>query len=277
MRPKYCYIICTTPRSGSSLLCDILRATHLAGQPNEYFFHGTYPQFFKQFEVSTFPDYLQKVLLTTSTPNGVFGAKFMTYYFFDFIERIQRLPAYQTNTHTTSELLARVFPNLKYIWLTRRDKVRQAVSYAKAIQTDVWHVYGNNPGPAQQAIQLREDVVKDLMHGITLQETAWQEYFSQSNITPLTLVYEDFNQSLEPTARLILNYLGVDIPKNWTIEDIKKGTRLANQDSDNFVQSYREMYKDAWFTWQESSRKTSHRWTVKLKKIRAKILTALKL
>jgi hypothetical protein len=31
------YLICTTPRSGSNFLCEVLRGTGVAGQPDEYF------------------------------------------------------------------------------------------------------------------------------------------------------------------------------------------------------------------------------------------------
>lgn len=31
------YLICATPRSGTNLLCEVLRATGIAGQPDDYF------------------------------------------------------------------------------------------------------------------------------------------------------------------------------------------------------------------------------------------------
>ena len=36
------------------------------------------------------------------------------------------------------ELLARAFPGLRYVQITREDKVRQAVSLWKAVQTQAW-------------------------------------------------------------------------------------------------------------------------------------------
>ena len=35
--PTVSYLICSTPRTGSSLLCDALTATGVAGRPEEYF------------------------------------------------------------------------------------------------------------------------------------------------------------------------------------------------------------------------------------------------
>src|SRR3954447_21071418 len=37
LRPAVSYLLCSTPRTGSSLLCDALRATGVAGRPEEYF------------------------------------------------------------------------------------------------------------------------------------------------------------------------------------------------------------------------------------------------
>ena len=35
--PHVSYMVCALPRSGSSLLCDVLARTELAGAPTEYF------------------------------------------------------------------------------------------------------------------------------------------------------------------------------------------------------------------------------------------------
>ena len=37
MQPTLSYMICATPRSGSTLLCKALQNTGLAGKPDEYF------------------------------------------------------------------------------------------------------------------------------------------------------------------------------------------------------------------------------------------------
>ena len=37
MKPTRSYIVCATPRSGSTLVCKALRDTGVAGRPEEYF------------------------------------------------------------------------------------------------------------------------------------------------------------------------------------------------------------------------------------------------
>ena len=40
MLPHTCYLVCTTHRTGSVLLCEALRDTQLAGAPDEYLWNG---------------------------------------------------------------------------------------------------------------------------------------------------------------------------------------------------------------------------------------------
>ena len=37
MAPTHTYLICATQRSGSTLLCELLKQTGVAGRPEEYF------------------------------------------------------------------------------------------------------------------------------------------------------------------------------------------------------------------------------------------------
>lgn len=40
MAKFHSYVICTSPRSGSTLLCNMLAATGVAGKPKSYFHQG---------------------------------------------------------------------------------------------------------------------------------------------------------------------------------------------------------------------------------------------
>ena len=107
------YLICATPRSGSTLLCDLLTATGVAGRPEEYFqllpitgrarhpreylapvWEGEIaailgerspvddePTQLEQRGAATFDEYLERIRAIATTPNGVFGAKVMWGYF----------------------------------------------------------------------------------------------------------------------------------------------------------------------------------------------------
>src|ERR1700730_3110376 len=162
--PTCSYLVCATPRSGSTLLCEALTNTGLAGRPKEYFealkASGQPRQpkeYFTELEdpelarildevpqlvspphsiTTDYPIYLTRVLEEGTTPNGVFGAKMMWGYFGDFLAHLHDIPTY--GQMRVPELLATIFPNLHYLLVTRMDKVRQAVSLWRAIQTWTW-------------------------------------------------------------------------------------------------------------------------------------------
>jgi hypothetical protein len=48
-------------------------------------------------------------------------------------------PAAPVDAMSPVDLLGTMFPNPCFIWLTRRDKLRQAISTVNAVRTGVWH------------------------------------------------------------------------------------------------------------------------------------------
>jgi LPS sulfotransferase NodH len=47
-----CYLLCGTPRTGSTLLCNLLASTGVAGRPESYFREPDEPMWAKRFGVS---------------------------------------------------------------------------------------------------------------------------------------------------------------------------------------------------------------------------------
>ena len=71
-----------------------------------------------------------------TTPNGVFGGKVMWGYFNGFVDRCAG--SSRERGDRDARRARRVFPDLHYVWVTREDKVGQAISLWKAIQTWTW-------------------------------------------------------------------------------------------------------------------------------------------
>jgi LPS sulfotransferase NodH len=188
MRTRVSYFICTTVRSGSNLLCEILRGSGLAGCPDEYFYSAFYPRLFARYGADSFESYVPRVLETTTSENGVFGAKMMASYFFhQFAAEVRQLPIAGEPGRTTAELLARAFPGLRYIWLTRRDKVRQAISHLRAAQTGVWHSAElDGSGAAGSEASYSYEGLANAILSDAAGNAEWQQYFSDSAIVPLS-------------------------------------------------------------------------------------------
>ena len=80
--------------------------------------------------------YLEWAIEAGTTPNGVFGAKLMWGYLGDFVSLLRNVPDYRDLP--LAELLPAVFPDLTFVRVVRANKVRQAVSLWKAVQTATW-------------------------------------------------------------------------------------------------------------------------------------------
>src|SRR6266540_22252 len=215
MRPHISYIICAVQRSGSFLLCEALKNTGLAGFPEEYFLPGQGwedGEWARQNGVITRSDYLRLVLDKGTSPNGVFGTKVMWNYFHTMLTSFQELPEYKDLSGP--QLMASLFPNVHYIWIVRRDKLRQAVSWAKAGQTDVyaWHT-GETLTPKREPM-FDFEFINQLYNLILDGEAGWQNFFKASEVQPIKVEYEELVEAYEPTALRVLDYLHVSYPKN---------------------------------------------------------------
>ena len=238
MQPQLSYLICATPRTGSTLLCESLMNTGLAGYPEEYFSPDAEDTFHRSLGVSTFKPFLEKVLEEKTTPNGVFGAKVKMPEFFPyFIRKLKETDA-EAESLSDADLLSQTFPNLHYVWITRRSKVRQAVSLLKAIQTSVWKTRSVKPQKTpQEPLQYVFDGIDLLVQRIVTHEAIWQEFFDRYDIRPFMVVYEDFVNDYEGTARRILDYLGVRVTG-----DLRGGQRVLMRQADGLSDEWVERY-----------------------------------
>ena len=158
-------------------------------------------------------------------------------YVEDVVDVIERLPEHKGADVSVAELFARAFPNLHYVWLTRRNKLRQAVSHVRATQTGVWikdQQPGDSPtkGPEFDLAALDRAVQETVM-----QEAAWQEMMSGAGISPVVVVYEDFVTSIQETVKSILEFLGVSTPSELDLSGINM-QKQADELSDEWVERY---------------------------------------
>src|SRR2546426_4638275 len=180
MTIKLAYWICTTPRTGGQLLGQLLRATGLVGRPEEYFWPENEPVYQQLWQVSSYPDYLRHALTAGTTPNGVFGAKMDASVSLSHFERqLRSLSPFSEPSHTFHSILTSLFPNLQFIWLTRRNKVRQAVSWWKAMQSNEWARTKGDRTTPEQPLHYNFAAIDHLVNESLLREAAWQAYFSE--------------------------------------------------------------------------------------------------
>src|SRR5581483_9142388 len=238
------------------LLCESLINTNLAGCPTEYFGPAQTRAFLKEGNAPDYATCLARIMEEGTTPNGVFGAKIIWQFLENFVDHLRDIPGYEKLP--VPQLLSTVFPHLSYIWITRRDKVRQAISYWKALQTNRWIGFEDWQPPEQIMVQKRAlaenrkprrsqkeaifdfKTIERLRRGIEEDEVEMQHYFTACGVQPFKVVYEDFVNSYEETAFQILNYLQIPItgPLAFGERKLKKQT---NEQSEEWVQRYYEM------------------------------------
>lgn len=236
------YWLCTSPRSGSSALGDALARTGVTGRPTEYFNHRFWPELLERFNVDPTENafvttYLRALAKETATPNGVFGVKVMldrdVRPFFEGLREVH-------GSLSDAQLLRATFADLRFVYLTRRDKVRQAVSFMRAQQTGVWERYNGEAKPETPRLEFDFAALNQTVHDLTLCEARWQYLFSALGVAPYTVVYEDYVPRPEAAVREILDFLGLEPPADWSLSELPM-QRLADEVSDAWVERYLEV------------------------------------
>ena len=247
MKPPISYVICASPRSGCHLLGEALQNTGLAGVPDEYFIcddegrmeneQGNIAQIYGQ---KTLDEFRDLVLQLGSTPNGVFGITIMGNYLDKVLRNFQMLPQYQgLEAH---ELFDELLCKPKYVWLTRRNKARQAVSWAKAAQTGVWSRSKGEAIAPQQKPEFDFAHIKYHYELILKAEDVWADFFRTSGIVPFKVVYEELVEAYEQTALSILDYLEIPYPPDLAFGE-RKLQRQANRLNDKWAARFNRMQK----------------------------------
>ena len=248
MYPRRSYIIYAPQRSGSSLLCEALRATGVAGRPGEYFTSPHAQGYSRRWNIPLCDgtdhlgeNYFQRIY-DTATPNGMFGVKLLWQEFSYCIEQIRKL---EGNEHLSiPELLSKAFPHHQSIWITRDDKVRQAISWWRAAKTSIWRKPKGVPGrESNQHLDFDFHQVDISYQKLVKSEAQMQTYFYIFGIEPLHVVYEDFIDAYEETTLKILDYLHLSPPKNLTLGEPKL-QKQADEQTEKWVQQYYQMKQE---------------------------------
>src|SRR6201996_2926283 len=251
------YLVLASQRSGSTLLVESLRATGVAGEPQEFFQYlpatSQAPQPREWFadvgddsilalldplDVGTpdlapaeiWRDYIRTV---GRTPNGIWGGKLMWNQTPLLLKRAQNLP-----NRSGDSLLAAIRDVVGeqplLIHIHRPDVVSQAVSFWRAVQTRVWR---GRPDPVRDARATYH--AGAIAHVITMlrgQEEGWRKWVAEENVPPLEIPYPVLWRNLTQVVGDILEELGLD--RRLAPEPVLE--RQADKRSDEWVDRYRE-------------------------------------
>jgi len=227
------YLICAVPRTGSWLLCHGMEQSGVAGVPAEYFWRGDMVVWAERWGTSTFAEYVE-AFRRTATPNGILGAKLMWGYFDDFLARSRSIEAWAELDDDA--VLDAVFGDLRFLWIRRRDKVRQGISWWRAEVTGEWARTASTE-PSQPPPRLDLAAVKNLVEVADAHDRAWAEYFASRSITPWTVFYEDLITDVTGHVREALAYIAAAPPTGFTVSPTLQ--RQADDTTARWVEEYR--------------------------------------
>lgn len=231
--PQYSsYVICATPRSGSTLLCEMLHSSGIAGRPNSFFRPQSILEWADHWGVDRtnsiddkdFDERYLAALLQEGTNNtGVFGLRLMWDSVGEAITRLSRVNGGPADL--VAQFEAAFGPTL-YIHLSRQDKLAQAISRVRAEQSGLWHLAAD--GSVYEGTATPQPTIYDAARITALlderksDDAAWEAFFASHRIEPIRLVYETMTANPQLALASILGALGLDA-------DVAKGVSVGTR------------------------------------------------
>jgi LPS sulfotransferase NodH len=228
------FFICAVPRTGSSLLCDLLQSTGVAGNPIEYAAQDEEMTWRHRRGFGDHRDYfLHYAHRLCVTSNGVFSAKMMFEQMISFVSDLKRYKSIDAGAMIDTIDFA--FGRPRYIQLLRKDKERQAVSFVRAAQTGAWtwiQAAGKSPDYDPELLERAKDF-------LLRQEHSWNEaLLSLDQSRRMTLEYEDVVENMEGTVSAVLNWLQIiDHPRPVKPPSMK---RQADAITEEWLEAWRK-------------------------------------
>lgn len=250
------YIISCTPRCGSHLLADGLMSTRVCGRPVERF-----PRFDQEdvpikveqrdalvteappessYDTARDAQYVREILQRGTTPNGVFG---INIHWFQMNDAVRRIGSYlNTKKLPPHEALSAAFPNLSYVWLRRRDKVAQAVSWYKAIQTGHYIKLRDSEDKSSQLekVEFSYGKIREYWSALRSFDNGWDYFFKTNEIKPHIIYYEDICTDYTLSVLSVLDHL--KLARSGVVVQLSKYEKAANQQSNEWIQKFKEIH-----------------------------------
>jgi trehalose 2-sulfotransferase len=246
MSHRLAYLICATPRSGTTMLCDLLSASCQAGRPQSYYRRqdidaraagwGLWPADFPD-QLTFEQAYLDAVLEEGSGDTEVFGLRLMWGTVGEVVERLGPLHG----AASAKVLFETIYGPLVYVHVTRRDKVAQAISLMKAEQSGLWHVAADGSDRQRSAptAPVRYDAgrIGELAGELESEDAAWTDYFVSHGIAPVRVEYEAL--AADPHAGVGKVLIALGCPPD-AIEGLAAQTsRMADAQSNAWAERFR--------------------------------------
>lgn len=220
-------MICTAPRSGSTLLCGLLAATNIAGNPNSHFHSSSLDDWLDDYDLKQ-TDYGSKeeclcavfkgALARGRGDTNVFGLRMQRGSFDHFMQQLRLLlPGRMSDV----ERIEKAFGSTLYLHLSRPDRLGQSISRVRAEQTGLWHRNADGTelerlAPPQEA-QYDATAIKRHMATLSALDEAWERWFEREAIKPLRITYDAISKDPKRVLAQVLSALHLDPTKAQSV------------------------------------------------------------
>ena len=255
MKTQRLLVIASVERTGSTLLCSILRGTQAAGAPEEYLNIQTknfarlrktvgepklrFSQFpmalarlatgryswkdISSFSQVSFRDYLLAVARERTTPNGVFGVKMhWNQYKRHMIDLGLDVNVWEAP--------------VSWVRITRENELRQAISFVRAAQSESWN---SNMQVVREPIYDAAAIISAL-NRIAEENAEWDNYFAEEGIVPLHITYEQLTQNMDSTVRKVMAFIDSPVDVVPAPQTKKQSESTSRQWAERFVTEHPE-------------------------------------
>lgn len=235
------YFICTSPRSGSTLLCTLLRDTGVAGDPKSYFHRPTLEAWRAGLDLpadTPLADIIETARIAGRGATTLFGLRLQRHSAAFFLDQLRAL---HPNLPTDAARVEATFGRTRYIHLTRQDKVAQAVSLIRAEQSGLWHRNADGSELERtappEALHYDHDAIADQVAEFERFDAEWTAWFADQNITPLVITYDDLSRDPGVELKRALTHLG--LPQSHAAPVTPAVAKLADDTNRAWIERYR--------------------------------------
>lgn len=214
------FVICTSPRSGSTLLCKLLAATGKAGNPKSYFHDNSLDEWQDYLGLGgqsyasgreRLTAFLEAARDQGRAGTSLFGLRLQGKSFAYFTGQLKTL---FPDRATHAARIEAAFGKTLFIHLTRKDKVAQAVSFVKASQSGLWHKAPDGSelerlSPPRE-LAYDPDLIRQHLDEMTRYDEAWNRWFQEEGLQPLRISYDALSSDPEQVLTTIFDRLGLD-------------------------------------------------------------------
>jgi len=235
------FIILATPRSGSTFVAEKFGITGLCGNLREWL----QSDLLEKVRIDhcldrsvELPLLIKTLVKSEADENKRFGLKLMWETWGDYhIKELHTFPQY--HDASSVQIFLDLFPSPLFVIVERNNKVKQAISYLKAQQSNLWEMKNDIMPFPEDLLVFDYHQILTTVKWMELHSQKWRD-FSLATKRPVAIInYEDFVPNYQEDVSLTLKMFGFN-------EDIQvsKTEKIVQRMSDNINSSWCRQFNE---------------------------------